>query len=92
MKTEAVNEAKDHPKDHKTITVILNEHPVNFSEHKVTGLEIKQTAIHQGVAIQPDFVLFEVKGDAPLKQIGDAEVLTLHKGQIFRAVAPDDNS
>lgn len=92
MKTEVSNAAKDHPKDRKTITVTLNEHPVTFPEHKVTGLEIKQAAIHQGIAIQPDFVLFEVKGEAPLKQLADTEAVTLHKGQIFRAVAPDDNS
>ncbi|MHC5777954.1 multiubiquitin domain-containing protein [Nostoc sp.] len=76
----------------KMITVTVNERPVNFSQHKVTGLEIKQTAIKQGVAIQEDFVLFEVKGNSPLKQIGDCETITLHEGQKFRATAPDDNS
>lgn len=92
MKTEISNEAKDHPKDHKTVTVTLNEQPVTFSDLKATGLEIKQTAIKQGVAIQADFVLFEVKGNAQLKQIGDCDTITLHKGQVFRATAPDDNS
>lgn len=76
----------------KMITVTVNERPVNFSQHKVTGLEIKQAAIKQGVAIQEDFVLFEVKGNSPLKQIGDCETITLHEGQKFRATAPDDNS
>lgn len=92
MKTEISNEAKDHPKDHKTVPITLNERPVTFSDHKSTGLEIKQTAIEQGVAIQADFVLFEVKSNAQLKQVGDCDMVTLHKGQMFRATAPDDNS
>lgn len=92
MNTEVSEVAEKRSKDSKTVSITVNERPVNFSEHKATGLEIKQTAIKQGVAIQADFVLFEVKGNAPLKQIGDCDTVTLHKGQVFRATAPDDNS
>jgi hypothetical protein len=92
MKAEVGKETEARSKDPKTITVTVNERSVTFSEHKVTGLELKRVAIKQGVAIQEDFVLFEVKGDAPLKQIGDCDTVTLHKGQVFRATAPDDNS
>ncbi|ODG96212.1 MULTISPECIES: multiubiquitin domain-containing protein [unclassified Nostoc] len=92
MQIDAAKDTESISKKPKIITVIVNERPVTFSEHKATGLEIKQTAIKQGVAIQEDFVLFEVKGNSPLKQIGDCETVTLHEGQKFRATAPDDNS
>jgi hypothetical protein len=92
MQTEIGKEKEAGSKNPKTITVTLNERPVTFSDHKTTGLEIKQTAIKQGVAIQEDFVLFEVKGNSPLKQVGDRETVTLHEKQVFRATAPDDNS
>jgi hypothetical protein len=76
----------------KTITVVVNTKPVIFEEHKQTGLQIKTTAIAQGVAIQADFPLFEVHGPHNLQPIGDRELVTLHPHQEFRAVAPDDNS
>mgnify|MGYP001616157843 CR=1 FL=1 len=78
-------------KEKKTITVKVNENPVAFTEHKVTGLQIKETAINQGVSIQLDFNLFEVK-NSRLNPIADGNEVNLHKGQEFRAVTPDDNS
>lgn len=92
MQIESVQNVGQAVKKPKTITVTVNERPVTFSNHKVTGLEIKQVAIKQCVAIQEDFVLFEVKCDSQLEQIGDCETITLHEGQRFRATAPDDNS
>lgn len=92
MQTDAAKNTESMSKNPKTITVTVNERPVTFSEQKATGLEIKQTAIKQGVAIQEDFVLFEVRGNSPLKQIGDGETVNLHEKQKFRATAPDDNS
>ena len=76
----------------KTLTVSVNTNPVVFAQAKVTGLEIKKTAIQQGVDIQEDFVLFDVKPNSSLDQIGDNDSLTLKDGQIFLATAPDDNS
>lgn len=76
----------------KDVIVKVNNHEVTFHDHKATGLEIKKTAISQKVPIQVDFALFEMKGQGQLKQIGDREIVELHKGQAFRAVAPDDNS
>lgn len=87
-----VNKVGEQPRVEKDVTVTVNGRPVTFTDHKATGLEIKTTAVRQGVPIQTDFVLFEVKGGQPLKQIGDQETVTLHKNQAFRAVAPDDNS
>lgn len=76
----------------ETVTVLVNEKDVVFQDKKVKGAEIKATAISQGVNIQPDFGLFEVKGPGNLKPVGDTDEVTLHPNQKFRAVAPDDNS
>lgn len=76
----------------KTITVTVNKRPVTFPDHKTTGRDIKLTAIAQGVPIQADFALFEVKGQGKLKPVADDESVTLHPNQEFRAVGPDDNS
>jgi hypothetical protein len=75
----------------KTITVLVNNNPVAFNDHKVTGLKIKETAMNQGVPIQLDFILYEVHGNS-LKMIENDEIVTLHPHQEFRAVTPDDNS
>jgi hypothetical protein len=75
-----------------SVTVTVNGRSVVFRMHEATGAEIKSTAIAQGVQIQQDFNLFEKKSDHQLKQIGDAEIIKLHDGLEFRAVAPDDNS
>jgi len=76
----------------KTITVAVNTKPVEFKLHKATGAEIKATAISQGVRIQQDFLLFEIREHAPLKPIRDDEIVELRDGLKFRATAPDDNS
>ena len=76
----------------KTVTVLVNEKPVEFQQKKATGTEIKAAAIAQGVAIQPDFSLFIEKGPKKLDQVGDAQEVTLNDHDKFVAVAPDDNS
>jgi hypothetical protein len=75
-----------------SVTIRVNNHPVTLSDHKASGLEIKQGAIQQGVSIQENFNLFRVKGGGQLDPIGDAETINLHKDEEFRATAPDDNS
>ncbi len=84
--------AEERTKPTGTITVTVNERPVTFDRHRATGAEIKAVAVGQGVPIQPDFALFEAKGQGNLKQVGDQEEVSLHPNQKFRAVAPDDNS
>lgn len=78
-------------KKEKTITIFVNGNPVAFTEHKATGLQIKEAAINQGVSIQLDFNLFELKG-GKLHPVSDDQTVELHKEQEFRAVTPDDNS
>jgi hypothetical protein len=86
---EETNEVASRP---HPVTVTVNGRSVAFQQPRVRGMEIKQTAIAQGVPIHPDFVLFRVTHGPHLQQIGDNEVVELHKGETFRAVAPDDNS
>lgn len=74
------------------IIVLVNERPVTFEERRTTGLEIKQTAIRQGVPIQVDFVLYEANPGGHLKQVGDTETVNLKPNHNLRATAPDDNS
>lgn len=76
----------------RPVTVSVNERPVVFHRHKATGAQIKAAAVEQGVPIQQDFALFEVKGPGRLKPVGDDDEVALHPRQQFRAVAPDDNS
>ena len=76
-----------------TITVKINNNPVEFTKRIVTGLELKQTAIKQGVRIEVGFVLYPVKTDGGAgASIDDAEKVTLRDCDEFRCVAPDDNS
>lgn len=88
---EQENKEEKDQNEPKTITVQVNEKPVSFSVHKTSGLQIKETAINQGVSIQIDFNLFEVEGNN-LKPIRDDEEVTLHPHENFRAVTSDDNS
>ena len=58
-----------------------------------TGLEIKKTAIAQGVSIEPDFILYRAKPDGSLGAVvRDDELITLKCGDEFVSTAPDDNS
>jgi len=82
------DEAKTKPE--RLITITVNNKPVNIEGPKTTGLEIKQAAIAQGVNIELDFQLAELK---PKRQIvGDDEEITINKNSKFVATAPDDNS
>lgn len=91
MNTVAETDHGKPVKDH-TITVSVNFKPVTFKEKEATGLQIKQTAIAQGVNIQADFVLFLDKGHGRRDAVRDNESVHLHPNQKFEAVPGDDNS
>ncbi len=73
------------------VVIHVNEQPVRVP-HRVTGLEVKEAAIAQGVAIQVDFVLSEELPNRRTKIIGDQDVVEVNEHSRFVAVAPDDNS
>jgi hypothetical protein len=76
---------------HRTIRVTVNNQPVDLPEREVTGLEVKEDAIGQGVQIQLNFPLSVKHGDRYVT-VGDDEAIRPHEGEKFLAVAPDDNS
>ena len=92
-------EHTDHPaaaggeKHHEpTVHITVNERPVVVHHHRMTGLAIKEAAIAQHVPIQLDFVLSEELPHGKTKIVGDQDVVEIHNGAKFNAVAPDDNS
>jgi hypothetical protein len=87
MAEAVVSDTKANP-----VTVTLNERAVALPDNHVTGLEIKQAAIAQGVPIQVEFVLSEELGERKTRIVGDAETITVSDHSRFLAIPPDDNS
>jgi hypothetical protein len=77
---------------HREVEVSVNRSRVRLEHRRVTGLQLKEAAIAQGVEIQPDFQLWRIDGDGKRHQIGDEQEIDLHDGERFAANAPDDNS
>lgn len=74
------------------VTVHVNERPVHLPGHEVTGLEVKQAAIAQGVPIQLDFILVEELEHGRTRVIGDADPVHVTHHTRFLANDGDDNS
>ncbi len=75
------------------LTIKVNNNPVRFTKRRVTALEVKQTAIAQGVQIGEDFVLHAITPDGNQgPAIPDDKKLVLKPCDEFRCVAADDNS
>lgn len=74
------------------VQVFVNNKPVTLQRRVLSGSDIKAAAISQGVSIQPDFLLYHVKGDGQLEPIRDDEQVHVHEHERFRAVTPDDVS
>lgn len=76
-----------------TVTVKVNQKSVLLEDHRVTGLEVKQAAINQGVQIEVDFLLtLEARGGQPARIIRDDETITVTKHSEFTANDGDDDS
>lgn len=76
----------------QTVEIHVNDRPVRVVRPRVTGLEIKEAAIAQGVPIQLDFVLSEELGERRTRVIGDRDAVTVNKESRFLAIPNDDNS
>lgn len=76
----------------ETVEIKVNNKMVAVKGPRVTGLQIKEAAIAQGVTIDLDFQLAEVEKSGGHKIIGDNDVITVTKHSEFRATAGDDNS
>jgi hypothetical protein len=76
-----------------SVTVTVNRQPVLLPSHRVTGLEVKQAVIEQGVAIQLDFLLtLEAHDGQPARNIDDDETIEVTKHSKFTANDGDDDS
>jgi len=75
-----------------TVTVHVNTKPVRLDTHRVTGLQIKQGAIQQGVSIQLDFLLMELLDHGRTKEIKDSETISVTDKSEFDAIPNDDHS
>lgn len=81
------------PEHHdKLIKIQVNKKQVEIQGPEVTGLQIKQAAIAQGVQIELDFELKELLPHKERKIIGDADTVTITHKSKFVATASDDNS
>lgn len=72
--------------------IAVNKKPVPMTDHRVSGLQVKEAAIAAGVDIELDFQLSIRRPDGRLEVIDDNEKVAINKDSHFRAVAPDDNS
>ena len=77
---------------HHLVEVTVNKKHVEVEGPTATGLQIKEAAIAQDVDIEITFLLSKKLADHKTKKIGDDEVVHLHKGEEFVAIADDDNS
>lgn len=76
----------------RDVTITVNKKPVVVTGPRLTGLQIKQTAIEQGVGIKLTFILSQVEPGARPKIIGDNEPVTVNKNSAFVANDDDDDS
>lgn len=83
---------EEHGHEKHSITVSVNEQPVELLNHTATGAEIKIAAIAQGVLIQQNFVLQEELPNGTSRIVGDNDEVHLREHLRFTAIAPDDNS
>jgi hypothetical protein len=88
--TVGINEGVEPNRAHG-VRVTVNRQPVDLRGREVTGLVVKEAAIAQGVEIKLGFQL-SVKHNDRYLVIGDTDTITVHEGEEFLAVAPDDNS
>lgn len=78
---------------HGRVTEItVNNRPVRLPDDRVSGLEIKEAAIAQGVSIQLDFVLSMRLERGGSRIVGDTDEIKVQDHARFTAVAGDDNS
>jgi hypothetical protein len=76
----------------KDIEIRVNNKPVTVEEKELTGAQIKEAAVRDGVRIQLNFVLQQELANGSSKVIGDADPVRVHPKMSFTAIAPDDNS
>ena len=79
-------------KQAKTVEIVVNGKPVNVPDKDVTGLEVKQAAIAQGVNIQLDFLVFRDLSNGQQVGVKDDEIVKVHHKERFDILCNDDHS
>lgn len=74
------------------VTIHVNNKPVIVEGPRLTGLQIKEAAIAQGVAIGLDFVLSKINPNGRPEIVGNTDVVTVNKNSKFTATDDDDDS
>lgn len=93
MSTAQTSDTKNKPKPDKDLEVKVNNKKVQLSHSPITGREIKEEAIAQGVEIQLDFLLtLNAHAGNPARSIADAESVEIDKHSSFSANDSDDDS
>lgn len=72
--------------------VTVNGKPVLLREHRMTGLQIKEAAIQQGVRIELNFILQEELANGQSRIIGNDDPVEVHNHLRFTAIPNDDHS
>ena len=70
-------------------SISVNGKPINVNGPLDSGLEIKEAAIEQGVAIELDFVLAKTALDGKESIVGDDDKVNVTEVKDFIATAPD---
>jgi Multiubiquitin len=90
--SEVATHEEAHREHRDTVIIVVNEQSVEVPGPKITGLEIKVAAVAQGAPIDVGFQLIEELSHGRTRVVGNDEVVTVHSGSRFLALAPDDNS
>jgi Multiubiquitin len=88
----AIGDHAHNKPDEKLVPVTFNRQAILLPKSEMTGLEIKTTAIEQGIPIDVGFQLWIEHGNGNDIQIGDDDPVKVHPKMVFTAIAPDDNS
>ena len=76
----------------KPFEISVNRKPVEVAGPIVTGLEIKEASIQQGLPIEVSFQLALVEPDGKERIIGNSDKVDVRESKTFFATADDDNS
>lgn len=76
----------------KPFEISVNRKPVEVNGPVITGLEVKEAAIKQDVAIKLDFQLAVVEADGKHRIVGNSDKVDVSEYKTFYATAGDDNS
>ncbi len=86
----AQNLADEHHRS--SVEIKVNRKRVSVPSREVTGFQIKEAAIAEGLQIELSFQLSEELEHHQTRIIGNDQVVRVHEGSKFLAVHGDDNS